>query len=165
MILIHAVLNQRLCFFFLSLSEFIKQRRTGLHEFIQKIVTHPQLSNQWVQQSVFFIQCFMTIFIHEQLCWQVHHTHANVCSFQRSECPGHANIYYFIHSISCSCMFLILFYFFTCYFYRQPWCSRLSPNGQNPKCLRCFRGWRWEGLLPTVLFIYVRLVHFWLEKL
>lgn len=53
MILIHAVLNQRLCFFFLSLSEFIKQRRTGLHEFIQKIVTHPQLSNQWVQQSVF----------------------------------------------------------------------------------------------------------------
>uniref|UniRef100_A0A3B1KCP4 Serum/glucocorticoid regulated kinase family member 3 n=1 Tax=Astyanax mexicanus TaxID=7994 RepID=A0A3B1KCP4_ASTMX len=25
--------------------EFIKQRRTGLHEFIQKIVSHPQLSN------------------------------------------------------------------------------------------------------------------------
>ncbi|CAB1341054.1 unnamed protein product, partial [Coregonus sp. 'balchen'] len=26
--------------------EFIKQRRTGLHEFIQRLVSHPQLSNQ-----------------------------------------------------------------------------------------------------------------------
>lgn len=29
-----------------SLTEFIKQRRAGLHEFIKKIVSHPQLCNQ-----------------------------------------------------------------------------------------------------------------------
>lgn len=47
--------------FLLFPSEFIKQRRTGLHEFIQKIVTLPQLSNQWVHQSVFFFCASWTL--------------------------------------------------------------------------------------------------------
>lgn len=37
-------------------TEFIKQRRAGLHEFIKRIVSHPQLSNQWVYD-------FMLLFV------------------------------------------------------------------------------------------------------
>uniref|UniRef100_A0A8C9SSU1 Serine/threonine-protein kinase Sgk1 n=1 Tax=Scleropages formosus TaxID=113540 RepID=A0A8C9SSU1_SCLFO len=45
--------------------EFIKQRRTGLHEFIQKLVSHPQLSSQRsLNYSVWQFPCFKRGFVH-----------------------------------------------------------------------------------------------------
>lgn len=50
--------------FFVLFLEFIKQRRAGLHEFIQKIVSHPQICNQWVYQPVFSASVSASTFLY-----------------------------------------------------------------------------------------------------